>query len=168
MSHYTLSLTTLKTINSKTDAREKKKSDIVENVALVEWVYVPCVTCMSGEIIVCHSGLCCCVSCHTCGNKRALLTTFVCWSTEALLASLYFRLQQFTLRLTCECAFICWASQNTQEVKNERCFNIDKTKQCVNFGHTLPLTKRQADKQIYIKACVPKGKFPFSEMFYGQ
>ena len=31
---------------------------------------------------------------------------------------------------------------NTQVVINER-FNVDKTKQCVNFRHTLPLTKRQ-------------------------
>ena len=27
-------------------------------------------------------------------------------------------------------------------------FNVDQTKQCANFRHTLPLTKRQTDKQI--------------------
>ena len=38
--------------------------------------------------------------------------------------------------------------KNAQEVKNERFLNIDKTKQCANCRHTLPLTERQTDKQI--------------------
>ena len=37
-------------------------------------------------------------------------------------------------------------NQNAQEVKNERFINVDKTKQCLNFPHTLPLTKRQTDR----------------------
>ena len=69
------------------------------------------------------------------------------------------------------------ANQNTQEVTNGRFLyrqdsrpdmtfavdwalnnnylsiylSIDKTKQCVKFRHTLPLTKRQTDKHIYYK-----------------
>ena len=40
-------------------------------------------------------------------------------------------------------------NQNTQEVKNERFFSIDKTKQCANCLHyTLRLTKRQTGKQL--------------------
>ena len=38
------------------------------------------------------------------------------------------------------------ANQNTQEVKNERFFNVNKTKQCANFRHNdiYTLTKRKA------------------------
>ena len=38
-------------------------------------------------------------------------------------------------------------SQTTQEIKHERFFNVDKTTQCVNFRHTLPLAMRQTDTQ---------------------
>ena len=39
-------------------------------------------------------------------------------------------------------------NQNTQEVKNECFFGIYRTKYCDNFWYTLPLIKRQTDKQI--------------------
>ena len=39
-------------------------------------------------------------------------------------------------------------NQNRQEVKYERFFNLDKTKQCANVRHMLPLTKRQTDRHI--------------------
>ena len=29
--------------------------------------------------------------------------------------------------------------------------SLDKTKQCVNFRRMLPVTKRQMDRQIYVK-----------------
>ena len=37
--------------------------------------------------------------------------------------------------------------ENTQEVKNEG-FLMSTRQNTVNFGHTLPLTKRPTDKQI--------------------
>ena len=40
-------------------------------------------------------------------------------------------------------------NQNTQEVKNESVFNMDKTKQCANFRHSYVAFKNATDKQIW-------------------
>ena len=49
----------------------------------------------------------------------------------------------------------CWRSRKQikthERLKMNVFLNIDKTKQCANFRHTLPLTKRQTEKHNYIK-----------------
>ena len=48
-------------------------------------------------------------------------------------------------------SFLFETNQNTQEVKNERFFNMDQTKQCAHFRRILSSTfKRRTDKHIYI------------------
>ena len=45
-------------------------------------IYVFCITCMPGGVIVDDSGLCCCVSCYMYDISWVVLILFVCWCLE--------------------------------------------------------------------------------------